>query len=379
MTPEQFHTLFHRVRDELAKVVVGQHTAVEHLLVAIYAGGHVLLRGMPSLGRTLLVNTLAQVMGLDYRRIQFTPDLLPTDIIGTEMLENHVATGSRLFRFFKGPVFANLVLVDEINRSPTRTQSALLETMQERQVTAGGRTHFLPKPFILVATENSLDTEGIWRLGEAQLDRFMLSIEQHYPDADDERRILRTTTGSDQPHVNQVTDPATILAMQSLARDVPVVPSVRDFALAIVRGSRPGEGTSDRSLGGCEDLSRDREGAVVSSGKPPLPHGRGSKTSKSLGASVRLGASPRAAQALLLGAKVTALARGRTHVVPQDVVDVAAPVMRHRVLLDVQAQAEGFTVDQLLGTLLDDARKRYVASRDDDRHGVMRILEAPRI
>lgn len=344
MTPEQFHTLFHRVRDELGKVVVGQHTAVEHLLVAIYAGGHVLLRGMPGLGRTLLVNTLAQVMGLDYRRIQFTPDLLPTDIIGTEMLENHVATGSRLFRFFKGPVFANLVLVDEINRSPTRTQSALLEVMQERQVTAGGQTHFLPKPFILVATENSLDTEGIWRLGEAQLDRFMLSIEQHYPDADDERRILRTTTSSEQPHVNQVTDPATILAMQSLARDVPVVPSVRDFALAIVRGSRPGEGNGVRSLG----------------------------------ASVRLGASPRAAQALLLGAKVTALARGRTHVVPQDVVDVAAPVMRHRVLLDVQAQAEGFSVDQLLGTLLDDARQRYVTPRDD-RHAALRSLEKTRI
>lgn len=317
-TVADFQATFARVRSELAKVVVGQEQAVEQLLVAVFAGGHVLVRGMPGLGRTLLVNTLARVMGLDYRRIQFTPDLLPTDIIGAEILEHHVATGSRTFRFFKGPVFANLVLVDEINRSPTRTQSALLEVMQERQVTAGGQTYFLPQPFVLVATENSLDTEGIWRLGEAQLDRFMMSIDQKYPGESDERRILHTTTGASSPQVQQVTDPAAVQAMQALAREVPVVPSVRDFALALVRGSRP------------EDES----------------------AQAGLDASVRLGASPRAAQALLLCAKVTALARGRTYVVTQDVIDVAGPVMRHRVLLETQAQADGYTVDDLLCSLL---------------------------
>ena len=168
----RFNALYRQVRDELARIVVGQERAVEQLLPAIFGGGHVLLTGMPGLGRTMLVKSLARILGLDYRRIQFTPDLLPTDIVGTEVLENKTDGGERRFHFFKGPVFANLVLADEINRSPPRTQSALLELMQERQVTTGGQTRFLPKPFILIATQNSLDREGIWPLGEAQADRF---------------------------------------------------------------------------------------------------------------------------------------------------------------------------------------------------------------
>lgn len=323
---ERFHELFHQIRRELGKVVVGQEQTIEHLLVSVLSGGHVLLTGMPGLGRTLIVKTLAVVLGLEYRRLQFTPDLLPTDIVGTEVLEHNAATGQRQFRFFKGPVFCNMLLVDEINRSPTRTQSALLEVMQERQVTAGGRTFHLPQPFTLIATENTLDTEGIWRLGEAQVDRFMMSIEQCYPSANEERWMLRRSTGSYEPQVERITTPETVLSMQALAREVPVVPSVRDFALAVVRASRPGE--TDSRAG--------------------------------LSESVRLGASPRAAQSLLLGAKATALARGRTHVTRQDIVDVAVPVMTHRLLIDFRAQADGLSRIDLINSLLDEARRRTI-------------------
>lgn len=324
LTPESFRELFQEIRRELSQVVVGQDQTVEHLLVSVLAGGHVLLTGMPGLGRTLIVKTLAIVLGLDYRRLQFTPDLLPTDIVGTEVLEHSSVTGERRFRFFKGPVFSNMLLVDEINRSPTRTQSALLEVMQERQVTVGGQTYFLPKPFTLIATENTLDTEGIWRLGEAQVDRFMMSIEQRYPYSDEERRMLYQSTGSSQPQVQRVTTPEIVLAMQAFAREVPVVPSVRDFALAVVRASRPSEVDCPAEL---REL-------------------------------VRLGASPRAAQALLLCSKVTALARGRGHVTRQDVIDVAVPVLTHRLLIDFRAQSEGLKRIDLINILLETARQR---------------------
>ncbi len=324
ITAQQFHETFHNVRRELGKVVVGQDRVVEHLLVAVFSGGHVLLSGMPGLGRTLIVKTVAEVLGLEYRRLQFTPDLLPTDIIGAEILESHVSTGERNFRFFKGPVFANMVLADEINRSPARTQAALLEVMQERQVSIGGKTYFLPAPYILVATQNTLDTEGTWALGEAQIDRFMLSIEQEYPTGAEERRMLRQTTGSYQPKPERVTGPEMVLKMQRLAKEVPVVPSVRDFALAIVRASRP------------------REAESVD------------ETNKA----IRLGASPRAAQALLLGGKVTALARGRMHVTRQDIISVARPAMAHRLLMDFRAQADGWTYRQVLDSLIARAHER---------------------
>ena len=326
ITADEFQETFHRVRGELSKVVVGQERAVEHLLAAIFAGGHVLLEGMPGLGRTLLVKTLARVLGMEYRRVQFTPDLLPTDIIGAEVLEGRATDGDRHFHFFKGPVFANLLLADEINRSPTRTQNALLEAMQERQVTVGGRTYFLPDPFILIATQNTLDTEGVFHLGEAQVDRFLMMIEQGYPSGDEEKRMLALTTGPLRADVEQVAEPATVLAMQRLAREVPVVPAVRDFALAIVRGSRTGEAEAVEELVGV----------------------------------IRLGASPRAAQALLLSAKVMALARGRRHVTRQDVADVAEPVMAHRILLDFCARAQGVDFRQILRSLIAVARRRTV-------------------
>ena len=318
MTAERFRDTFRRVHDEVVKVVVGQERVVEHLLAAVFAGGHVLLKGMPGLGRTLLVKTLARVLGLEYRRIQFTPDLLPTDVLGAEVLETITASGERRFHFFKGPVFANLLLADEINRSPTRTQNALLEVMQERQVTVGGQTHFLPEPFILVATQNTLDTEGVFHLGEAQIDRFLMMIEQGYPSAAEEKQMLAQTTGAWEAAAERVAGPEAILAMQQLAREVPVVPSVRDFALAIVRGSRPGEAEAAREVEG----------------------------------NVRLGASPRAGQALLMAGKVLALARGRRHVTRRDMADVVRPVMAHRVLMDFRARAEGVGPAQILDALV---------------------------
>ncbi len=326
MTIQEFRETFQRARQEIAAVVVGQERAVEHLLAAVFAGGHILLSGMPGLGRTLLVKTLAQVLGLEYQRIQFTPDLLPTDIVGAEVLEHNAATGERHFRFFKGPVFANLLLADEINRSPTRTQNTLLEVMQERQVTVAGRTHPLPNPFVLVATQNTLDTEGVFHLGEAQVDRFMMMIEQTYPSGDDEKRILAQTTCQEQAAPQCVADPPTVVAMQRLAREVPVVPSVRDFALAIVRASRPGE--------------PDAAPAVSKS--------------------IRLGASPRAAQSMLLAGKVLALARGRQHVSRQDIIEVAEPVLAHRIQIDFRAAADGAGAHQIVAALIAHAQGRSV-------------------
>lgn len=317
-TVEEFRETFCRARAELARVVVGQERTMEHLLAAVFAGGHALIKGAPGLGRTLLVKTLAHVLGLEYRRIQFTPDLLPTDIVGAEVLESQAATGDRRFHFFKGPVFTNLLLADEINRAPTRTQNALLEAMQERQVTIGGRTLRLPEPFTLVATQNTLDTEGVFNLGEAQLDRFLVMIEQDYPAAQEEKQMLALTTGTATVASEQVANPELVLAMQRLAREVPVVPSVRDLALWVVRASRPGEPQA-----------------------APEVHG-----------AVRLGASPRAAQALLLMGKVLALARGRLHVARQDILDVVEPVMAHRLLLDHRARAEGATPAGILRELV---------------------------
>lgn len=326
MTADEFGAIFHRVELEMTKVVVGQERPIRHLLGAVFAGGHVLLKGLPGLGRTLIVRTVSDILGLEYGRIQFAPDLLPTDITGTEVLEHNVETGDRHFKFFKGPVFANLVLADEVNRSPARTQAALLEVMQERQVTVGGQTHFLPKPFMIVATQNTLDHEGVFALGEAQADRFLMMIEQDYPTAVEEKKIVYATTGTYRPKVQAVTDPETVLAMQEFAREVPVVPSVKDFAMAVVRASRPHEEGAAREATDC----------------------------------VRLGASPRATQALLRLGKVMALASGRQHVSKQDIVDVIEPVMAHRLLLDFRAQAQGRSHRYVIDALIEQAERRSV-------------------
>lgn len=328
LTAAEFYQTYHVIREEIAKVVVGQELVVERLLVAMFAGGHVLLTGLPGLGRTLLVKTLAEVLGLDYRRLQFTPDLLPSDIVGAEVLEHDKAAGTRNFRFFKGPVFANLVLVDEINRSPTRTQSALLEVMQERQVTSAGQTFSLPRPFTLIATENTLDNEGVWPLGEAQIDRFMMSIEQTYPTGADERQIVARTTGVVETRAQVVASPEIVLEMQALVRDVPVPPSVCNFALSIVRASRPGEVDAAK---GVEET-------------------------------VRLGASPRAAQALLMGAKVLGLARGRSFASRQDVMDLVEPVLLDRLLMNVKA-ADAPQPQEVVKALIAQARQQALPAR----------------
>jgi MoxR-like ATPase len=340
MTAREFHDLFHEIRAEMGRVVVGQNRVVLHLLSTVFAGGHVLLRGSPGLGRTLIVRTLARVLGFEFGRIQFTPDLLPTDITGTEVLEHDRITGDRHFRFFKGPVFANLVLADEINRAPARTQASLLEVMQERQVTVGGQTYFLPKPFMLIATENTIDHEGVFPLGEAQVDRFLVMIEQDFPSFEEEGEMLRRTTGEPIGGAGSVASPQVVQDMQALAREVPVTPSVKEFAVHLVRCSRPGEADSADSAAG-----------------------------------VRLGASPRASQGLILMGKVFALSRGRCHVTRQDIVDAAEPVLGHRILLGFRAQAHGTTYHDILPKLVRKASERHLPPMP---LWVRRVLTPPR-
>lgn len=312
----QFRENFQAVHAELAKTIVGHATAIERLLVALFADGHVMLSGVPGLGRTLLVKTLAKVLGLSASRIQFTPDLLPTDITGTEVLQESPDHRTRSFRFFKGPVFANLVLADEINRSPPRTQAALLEVMQERQVTVGGKKYPVPAPFLLVATQNSLETEGIFPLPEAQMDRFLMAIHLDYPSFDEEVGIIDAGTGLMGVKPNQILTPETLIEMQCAARLVPVVPSVKEYALALVRNTRPGT------------------------------------ASGSVGQLLRWGASPRGGQALIAGGKVLACVRGRNYVTRQDIRDVALPALAHRVILSFRAGAQGIKMTDLVQCLI---------------------------
>jgi MoxR-like ATPase len=310
-----FRTRFQAVQAEISKVVVGQAQALQHLLVTVLAGGHVLLTGAPGLGRTLLAKTLAQVLGLTYNRIQFTPDLLPSDIVGAEVLERG-ENGQRRFRFFKGPIFCQLLLADEINRSPARTQAALLEAMHERQVTLGGQLYPLPRPFIVLATRNSLESDGVWRMPEAQIDRFMTSIELTYLSENEEVELLRRTTGAQRAEVRTILSPDELLEMQKLVSRVPVATTIQNFALAIIRASRD-EGT----------------------------------------AAIRLGASPRAAQSIIMGAKVLALVRGRFYVTSDDVLAMALPVLQHRLVLDMRASAAGVTPGDIVAKLIQTARQ----------------------
>ncbi len=323
---DDFRATFHGVLDELGKVVVGQRRQVESLLTGMLADGHVMLTGVPGLGRTLLGTSLAKVLGFTSSRIQFTPDLLPTDITGTEVLQESPDHSRREFHFFKGPVFANLVLADEINRSPARTQSALLEVMQERQVSVGGHTYPAPLPFLLIATQNSLETEGVYPLPEAQMDRFIMSIEMDYPSAEEEKDIIDLTTVGARPEVKQVLDPEKFIQMQKLAISIPVVPAVKRFTLALVTQSRPGE-----------------------RGSPPeMAH------------MVRWGVSPRGGQCLLRAAKVWAITQGRSYVSRQDIKDLAYPVFAHRIILDFRAEARGLSVREVVD---------YLSARCDAQYG----------
>ena len=306
------------LRTEIAKRVVGQELAVDEVLLCLLTGGHGLLEGVPGLAKTLLVRTLADALDLDFRRVQFTPDLMPGDITGTEVIEEDRATGRRESRFIRGPIFTQVLLADEINRAPPKTQAALLEAMQEGHVTAAGEAMELPRPFFVLATQNPIEQEGTYPLPEAQLDRFMLKISLDYPAGGDEVEVLRTTTGGAPAPVESVLDGEEILELQQLVRGIAVSDAMLEYTALLVRSSRPGREEA------CEVTNR----------------------------WVRWGAGPRAGQSLILCAKANALLAGRLHVTPDDLTRVAPAVLRHRILVNFQAEAEGRTPDQIVAALL---------------------------
>jgi len=320
---DHFRATFLKLKGEINKVVVGHSEVIEAVLIALFAGGNVLLEGVPGLGKTLLVRTLAQALTLPFSRIQFTPDLMPADVIGTNVVMEDPATGRRKFEFQRGPIFAQVVLADEINRATPKTQSALLEAMQERSVTVAGNSYKLEKPFLVLATQNPIEQEGTYPLPEAQLDRFIFKVVVGYSQMDDLMTILDRTTGADNPEASKVLDGPTILKMQDLVRNVVVAPHVKEYVARLVLATHPGAATA----------------AGGSSGP----------TNKY----IRCGASPRGAQALLLGAKVKALIDGRFHASYADVRAMAALSLRHRLLVNFEAEADKVDTDQLVKAILD--------------------------
>ncbi|HEY6826411.1 MAG TPA: AAA family ATPase [Gemmatimonadaceae bacterium] len=307
-----------RLRAEVQRRIVGQGAVLDEILMSLIAGGHALLVGVPGLAKTLMVRSLAEAVHLEFRRIQFTPDLVPSDITGTEILEEDSASGSRSFRFVHGPVFANIVLADEINRAPPRTQAALLEAMQEHSVTASGQTMPLPEPFFVLATQNPIEQEGTYPLPEAQLDRFLFDIRVGYPSEQEEVAILRNTTGSANESLETVLGASELMALQRLTRDVVAADSVLQYAASLVRATRPDD----------------------------------SRAPELVKQYVRWGAGPRAGQSLILGAKANALLSGRLVVAPADVKRVATPVLRHRVLPNFAAEAESVGAERIIEDLL---------------------------
>ena len=312
-----------RILGELRKVIVGQEEVVEQLLTALFANGHVLLVGVPGLAKTLLISSLARVLDLEFNRIQFTPDLMPSDITGTDILEEDHATGKRLMRFIQGPVFANIVLADEINRTPPKTQAALLQAMQEKEVTAGGSTYRLELPFFVLATQNPIELEGTYPLPEAQLDRFMFNVRVDYPPQADEERIVATTTSSYEAKLEPVLTAAQILELQKLVRRVPVTDHVVRYAVSLARATRAGA----------------------------APAG-GAAAPEFVKQWVSWGAGPRASQYLVLGAKTRAVLHGRFAPGIEDVQAVAPAVLRHRIVTNFTAEAEGVKPDRIVEDLL---------------------------
>jgi MoxR-like ATPase len=319
---EETAALVSRLQGELGRVIIGQHDVVHQILVAFAAGGHVLLRGVPGLAKTLLIKTLAHALDLRFSRIQFTPDLMPSDIIGSEVIEEDRGTGKRSIRFIPGPVFANIILADEINRTPPKTQAALLEAMQEYQVTVNGVRYALERPLFVLATQNPIEQEGTYPLPEAQLDRFMFNVVISYPSADEERRILAETTSGDEPEVRTVASARDVERLRMLVRDIPAAENVVDYAMRLVRATRP-----------VADTAADAPQAVRQF--------------------VKWGAGPRAGQALLLGAKASALLDGRSVAALEDVRAVALPVLRHRVLLNFQAEADAIDADDVVARVVE--------------------------
>jgi MoxR-like ATPase len=311
--------LVRALQQEVERVIIGQRHVLREVLVCLLAGGHVLLRGVPGLAKTLLIKTLAEAVDLKFSRIQFTPDLMPSDILGTDIIEEDITTGKRAIRFIPGPIFANIILADEINRTPPKTQAALLEAMQEYQVTVGGVRYPLGRPLFVLATQNPIEQEGTHPLPEAQLDRFMFNVVIDYPGVDEERRILAETTSGAAASIRAVATGAQLEAARSLVRDLPAADNVVSFALRLVRATRPADQTAPSVV---------REW-------------------------IKWGAGPRAGQALLLGAKALALMDGRSVPSLDDVRAIAAPVLRHRLLLNFQAEADGIDTDHVVTRLLE--------------------------
>ena len=316
---DRLHEAHEKIVDQLSRVIVGQQQVIDELLICLFSQGHCLLEGVPGLAKTLLISTLARSLDLEFSRIQFTPDLMPADIIGTEVLEEDRSSGSRNLRFIEGPLFANVILADEINRTPPKTQSALLEAMQERQVSVGRTQHQLSDPFFVLATQNPIEQEGTYPLPEAQQDRFMFKVFVQYPSFSEEFEIAQRTTGTTTTDIEPILTAAEIIALQKSVREVPLSDHVARYAIAIVRQTRVGGD-------GVPDFVSDQ---------------------------LAWGAGPRAVQYLILGCKARALLQGRSHVAIEDVQALAAPVLRHRIVVGFAAESEGVTADSIINQLIE--------------------------
>ncbi|MBL4846430.1 MAG: AAA family ATPase [Planctomycetes bacterium] len=322
---EKLREAYRSILDELGKVIVGQEQVLEELMICIFAQGHCLLIGVPGLAKTLMISTLAKTLSLSFSRIQFTPDLMPSDITGTEVIQEDKGTGERKFQFLKGPIFALIILADEINRTPPKTQAALLEAMQEHQVTAGGERHKLEEPFFVLATQNPIEQEGTYPLPEAQLDRFMFNILVDYPSADEEFEIMKRTTTVQKHELNPILSGEEIMALQETVRRVPIADHVTRYAMQITRATR-----------------------IRTPDAPDF-----------INEWLSWGAGPRACQYLILGGKARALLKGRSHVSIEDIKGVAHPVLRHRIITNFNAEAEGITPDKIVTRLVE-----YVDSQE---------------
>ncbi len=316
---EELQQAYRDVTAEIGKVIIGQDKVINELFISLLARGHCLLVGVPGLAKTMLISTLAEVLELRFSRIQFTPDLMPSDITGTEIIEEDRSSGSKNFKFIHGPIFANIVLADEINRTPPKTQAALLQAMQEHEVTAAGTTHTLDEPFFVLATQNPIEQEGTYPLPEAQLDRFMFNLWVDYPSYEEEKTIVKSTTGAEDASLRTILNAEKIIAFQKLVRAVPVADNVVDFAVKLVRNTRPSEASVPEFI-------------------------------TSL---VSWGAGPRASRYLILGAKAAALLDGRTSPSIDDVRAVAVPVLRHRVVTNFNAEADGISAVDIISRLLE--------------------------
>ena len=320
----QLNARYGEMKEQLAKVIVGQEEIVEQVLMAVFAGGHALLVGVPGLAKTLLIRTISEVMDLGFKRIQFTPDLMPADITGTEVLDEDRATGRHLFRFVQGPVFTNMLLADEINRTPPKTQAALLEAMQEHSVTVGSTSYALPSPFFVLATQNPIEQEGTYPLPEAQLDRFLFNIVVDYPSRDDECRIIHAVTGERHVTLEKILDAEQVVKLQGVVKRVPVADHVVEYACDLVRATRPKQPEAP-------DFVKEMVG---------------------------WGAGPRAGLSLITAAKARAILHGRAHAITADVAAVALPVLRHRISTTFNAEAAGVTTDAIIQQLLERIKGR---------------------